>query len=191
MSSPPTLVTPRLELKPASLNLLEGLLDAVATSIAELRVWMPWAVTYDPDGTRAFLERAEREWAEGNDRHFVVVHEEDVGGVCSLDHADPLNNNFEIGYWMRSDLCGKGLMTEAASAVVSYGFETLATHRIQLNAGTENLASIRIAEKLGFRREGVLREAGRGAHGFHDLFVFGLLETDPRPTFHLSGPGDR
>ena len=184
MSSPLTLVTPRLELKPASLNLFDGLLMAVEISIPELRIWMPWAADFDPEGTRAYLGRAEKEWAEGNERHFVVFHDGVIAGVCSLDHADPLNHTLDIGYWMRSDLCGKGLMTEAVSVVVSYAFETLTTHRIELQAGTQNAASMRIAEKLGFKREGVLREAGRGANGFHDLNVYGLLETDRRTTFH-------
>lgn len=95
-------------------------------------------------------------------------------------HADPLHSNYEMGYWLRSDLCGRGLMTEAAKAIVEFAFVDLKIHRVELHAGTENHASIRVAQKLGFKREGVLREAGRGAGGFYDSYVFGLLSSDER-----------
>lgn len=72
-------------------------------------------------------------------------------------------------------------MTEAGRAVISFAFEVLDVHRIELHAGVSNKPSIRVAEKLGFQREGVLREAGRGAGGFYDAFVYGLLTTDVRP----------
>ena len=179
------LVTPRLELKPAGPHLFDQQWEAVQASLPELRVWMPWAIEADPQGTLTYQERAKNEWDNGRERHFVIFDSGRAAGACSLDRVDDLNLNCEIGYWMRSDLCGKGLMTEAASAVVTFGFETEGFHRIELNAGTRNAASNRIAEKLGFKREGVSRESGRGAAGFHDVYVYGLLETDPRPNFHL------
>lgn len=142
---------------------------------------MPWAVRPDPKETEAFVERATKEWRIGRERHFMVLYEDQVCGQCSLDHADLPHSSYEMGYWMRSDLCGKGLMTEAAREVVRFGFAELDIHRIGLRAGTQNAASIRVAEKVGFKREGVLRDAGRGAAGFHDSYVYGLLRTDLRP----------
>lgn len=174
------LETDRLLLRPTHPDLFEAMWAAVEASLPELRRWMPWAIEADPDGTRAFTERAAEEWEHGHERHFTLIHKEEVCGQCSLDHADPLHSNYEMGYWMRSDVCGQGLMTEAAKEVVRFAFDDLDVHRIELYAGTENKPSIRVAEKLGFKREGVLREAGRGGGGFYDSYVYGLLKTDSR-----------
>jgi RimJ/RimL family protein N-acetyltransferase len=86
-----------------------------------------------------------------------------------------------LGYWLATTFTGRGLTTEAASAVVALGFEELSLHRIQLHAGTKNGASQRVAEKLGFKKMGMVREACRGADGFYDCYVYDLLSTDPRP----------
>ena len=59
------------------------------------------------------------------------------------------------------------------------GVAATGLHRIELRANLDNVASLRVAEKAGFVREGVLRAAGTNADGPCDLVVFGLLRTDP------------
>ncbi len=71
-------------------------------------------------------------------------------------------------------------MTEAVASAVGFGFSQLMLHRIWLHAGVGNLGSIRVAEKTGFLHEGRLRESGRGMHGWHDVYIYGLLESDER-----------
>lgn len=177
---PPILRTRRLELHPTAMHLFDGLWAAIEASLAELRPWMAWAPGAQADNTRDFVSLSEEKWSTGLDRPFTLVMDETVVGQCSLDRVDPLANQCEIGYWLRSDLAGRGLMTEAASAVVEFGFTEMRLHRIELHAGIDNAASIRVAEKLGFRREGVVRERGLGAGGYYDMYVYGLLETDER-----------
>jgi RimJ/RimL family protein N-acetyltransferase len=91
----------------------------------------------------------------------------------------------ELGYWIRSDLAGRGLTTEAASAIVAFGFDVVGLHRIELHAAPGNAGSIRVAEKLGFQFEGLARHAGFAESRWQDMNIYGLLETDPRPSFHL------
>ena len=175
------LETDRLTLRPTHPDLFDGIWTAVQSSLPELERWMHWAIEPDPDRTREYIAHAVTEWDSGHERHFTLVHDGEVCGACSLDHPDLLFARYEIGYWMRSDLCGRGLMTEAARAVVDFGFDQLKAHRIELHAGTGNRPSNRVAEKLGFTREGLLREASRGKDGFHDVYVYGLLATDRSP----------
>ncbi len=66
-------------------------------------------------------------------------------------------------------------MTEAARAVVDFGFDEINCHRLELLAAVANTGSIRVAEKLGFTREGLLREANRAPTGRHDMYIYGLL----------------
>lgn len=116
--------------------------------------------------------------------NFAIVVDGSPAGTISLHNHVPALQRAEMGYWLRSDLCGRGLMTEAGSAVVEFGFESLRLHRIELHAGTGNVGSARVAEKLGFAREGLLRHGSRGSDGWYDVFVYGLIEDDPRPVLH-------
>ena len=172
------LKTEQLVLEPTRPALFDGLWAAIQASLTDLRRWMPWAIDPKPDRTKSFMDHAYEEWQHGHERHFTMLFGDQVCGQCSLDHADPLRANYEMGYWMRSDLCGQGLTTEAARGIVHFAFDDMAVHRIELHVGTENLSSIRVAEKLGFSREGLLRESGRGAGGFYDSYVYGLLASD-------------
>ena len=74
---------------------------------------------------------------------------------------------------------GQGIASEAAQAVISYGFTTMKLHRIQAHTITDNHRSVRLPERLGFHREGTLREYSL-EHDltFHDSAVYGLLATD-------------
>lgn len=179
--------TKRLELRPSGPELVDEVWGAIQSSLAELRPWMSWAAEASRETTLEFLRSCAQEWASGRDRNFTIFMNGSACGGCSLMRIDPLSMSGEIGYWMRSDLCGKNLMTEAAYEVVSFGFWQEGLHRIELRAGVENHASIRVAEKLGFRREGTHRHGGRGASRFYDNYSYGLLNNDPRP--ELPGTG--
>lgn len=177
----PVLRTERLELRPSAPEFIDTVWAAVQSSLAELKPWMHWAAEASRETTLEYLQHCEEQWATGDERNFTLFVGDSACGSCSLIRVDSMLQSAEIGYWMRSDLCGKNLMTEAAARVVTFGFEQESLHRIELHAGIDNHGSIRVAEKLGFRREGTLRDSGRGALGFHDSHVYNLLATDPRP----------
>lgn len=142
---------------------------------------MTFAVEASRESTLEYLRHSVDEWNSGRDRNFTIFVDGAASGNCSLMRGDPLQMSAEIGYWLRSDLCGRGLMTEAANEVVNFGFSQEGLHRIELHAGVDNHASNRIAQKLGFTRVGTLRESSRAANGFYDSYVYDLLVTDPRP----------
>lgn len=184
------LVTPRLTLVPMTEAHGESMWHAVKSSLEDLMPWMPWAADASPVAQNEFAVRSERAWATGERWTFAVLHEEEVCGTIGIDWPDQVNSSAKMGYWMRSDLAGRGLMTEGASAAIGFVFDDLRFHRLELHAGTENHASRRVAEKLGFHEEGLLRDGARGSDGFYDAVVYGLLSTDPRPRFHLGGENE-
>ncbi len=100
-------------------------------------------------------------------------------GTIGLHGVDVLTLSAMLGYWIATSSAGRGLMTEAGARVVRFALEDLRLHRIGLYAAPDNVPSVRVAEKLGLRREGVLRDGNRGMHGWHDVYVFGLLRDDP------------
>lgn len=84
----------------------------------------------------------------------------------------------EFGYWAGMPYWNKGFTTEAAGRVVRHGFETLDLHRIQALVLPTNTGSVRILEKLGFRREGVLRDYVLKWGEFQDRAMYGLLSDE-------------
>lgn len=153
---------------------------AIESSLPELRRWMWWAVDYSPEGTSQFLEESAGAWDSDRGWNFAISLRNEVIGGAGIDTYLPLRSSAELGYWLATAHTGQGLMTEAASALVTFAFEDLQLHRLQLQAAVENLASQRVAEKLGFRRMGRVREAVRGDRGFEDCYLYDLLESDPR-----------
>jgi RimJ/RimL family protein N-acetyltransferase len=75
-------------------------------------------------------------------------------------------------------LWGRGLATEAARAILTFGFEAMELHRVEAMVDPENLASLRVLEKLGFVREGRTREDYRFEDQFRDTVRLGLLRLD-------------
>jgi len=84
----------------------------------------------------------------------------------------------ELGYWMGADDWGDGLTTEAASALVDYGFRELGLARIYAQVMRGNAASCRVLEKLGMLDEGVRRQHVKKGKKLHDVLLYGLLREE-------------
>jgi len=175
------LETSRLSLEPIEPRHTDALWEATEASLEELRPWLVWAPTATLQTTAAFTEEALRDWEEGLAFHFSVFEDGDVIGAIGIDVLRPIHRLGELGYWIRSDRAGRGRTTEAGRVLVDFGFSVLDLYRMELRAGVDNLASQRVAEKLGFQREGRLRHGCRSGEAAYDCFLFGLLAADPRP----------
>jgi ribosomal-protein-serine acetyltransferase len=180
------LVTERVVLEPIEPRHADALWEAKESSLDELRRWMAWA-EQPRESHDGFVQAAHEQWGKG-ERVFVVTVDALPVGTVGVDRYQPMFSSAEIGYWLRSDLCGRGLMTEAAAAVVEYSFAEIGIHRLELRAGVGNHGSLRVAEKLGFRRGGILRHASRNAWAHYDVYVFDLLATDERPAVRRGPP---
>jgi RimJ/RimL family protein N-acetyltransferase len=87
-----------------------------------------------------------------------------VGGT-GLHRNDWKVRRFEIGYWCRTSAQGRGFMTEAANAMERMAFDQLGALRVELRTDENNRASWRVAERLGFALEGILRSDGLNPRG--------------------------
>jgi ribosomal-protein-serine acetyltransferase len=154
--------------------------EAAQSSMVELRPWMAWAATPTLEETERFASKAEDQWASGAAFHFSILENGSVIGGTSIEVRAPVERIGELGYWIRSDRCGRGFATEAAASLVDFAFEIIGLHRLELRAGVGNRASQRVAEKVGFQREGTLREASRGAESTYHSYLYGLLASDVR-----------
>jgi RimJ/RimL family protein N-acetyltransferase len=101
-----------------------------------------------------------------------------IVGAISLFNADWEVRSAEIGYGVRSDERGRGYATEALVAVSRWMLAEAGIQRAWLTVNVDNVASVRVAEKAGFHREGTLRRAAMEADGLHDQAIFSLLHDE-------------
>lgn len=137
---------------PALVDCLDG--DPEVTRWLEL-VPQP----YDESEARTWVKQAASYWHEGTAAPFAVVDNtsgEVVGGV-GFHWVDLTHAIGEVGYWLRREARSRGLTTRAVWLASKWALETLECERLQLRTDERNLPSQRVAEKAGFRREGVLR----------------------------------
>ena len=101
-----------------------------------------------------------------------------VVGTCTLFHMDRTHRRGEIGYALGEAAWGRGYMHEALSALLEYAFLQLGLHRLEADIDPRNHASIRAVERLGFVREGYLRERWQVGGEITDSLFLGLLRPD-------------
>lgn len=118
--------------------------------------------------------------AEGSGTRLAVDRAADGKfiGWCTLTHWNPIHRSASLGYCFDDTVWGQGYATEAARALLQWAFETLDLNRVQAEANTRNAASARVLEKLGFVREGTLREDCVVNGEVSDSWVFGLLRKE-------------
>ena len=174
------LLTERLLLEPVTPEHVPAMWEATKSSLDQLRPWMPWARQASEASSREFAEHAQGEWEGGRDFVFAIMRDGEYLGGMGL-HSYRLEGLGELGYWIRTDQAGQGFATEAGEAVVAFAFDVVKLYRLELRTGVENLPSQRVAEKLGFRKEGTLRQgAPLGLEGGYDCHIYGLLAAEWR-----------
>ncbi len=180
MTAPQELRTPRLLLR----SLERGDLSAIvrlagAREIAATTANIPHP--YAGDNAQSFLEHAEEEFRAGRSATFAVTISPrgEFCGAVGLVIA-PAHERAELGYWIGVPYWGQGFATEAASAVIAFGFEALRLNRIHASHFAGNIASQRVLEKIGMRHEGPSRQHIKKWNRFIDLENYGLLASEFR-----------
>ena len=132
---------------------------------------------------RRRLRQYQRELREDQGYAFLVFRNADaalLGGLSVSNVRRGVAQAASVGYWIGAPYVRRGYMTDAVKAVLPFAFGTLGLHRLEAACLPHNLASTRVLEKVGFRREGMARRYLKinGVWQDHDLFA--LLHDDAR-----------
>jgi RimJ/RimL family protein N-acetyltransferase len=164
-----------LELRAWTLDDVPALVEAC--NDAEIQHWIPVIPRpYTEDDARAFV----RGEVAGDQQQFAVTLDGRVAGSIGIRISEPWRNG-HIGYWCAAEARGRGVTTRALRLLCRHALEDLALERLELITDPDNHASQRVAEKVGFQREGVLR-----SHLLHpdgrrrDSVMFSLLPGELR-----------
>lgn len=146
--------TARLKLRP----FVEGDVDAIfpIVSLADFSKNMSWKAHTEREETLTFIRGSLGVAAANEGAVWALEHEGKAVGCIGLDglrwQVGVLRHDrADLGYWLAPALWGKGLMTEAASAVVRFAFEKIGLHKVATRCFVDNTASRRVIEKVGFR----------------------------------------
>lgn len=131
----------------------------------------------------SFVTYAENAWEQGSSAPFAITAiegDEPLGSIeVHLRATDA--SHAGVGYWLRPEGRGRGAATEAVKLVSTWAFEQLHVSRLSLITDPDNEPSQRVAERAGYRREGLLRAWLSTPSGRRDCVMFSLLPSDITP----------
>jgi ribosomal-protein-serine acetyltransferase len=143
---------------------------------AWLRAWLPWIDgNTTPHHSLTFIQWMQGRHADGHGFSCGLFLEGRLIGVAGPHVIDAANRACQIGYWLDEAHTGRGLMASAVRTLVVHAFTIMQLNRIEIRAATGNYASQAVCERLGFIREGVLRDAEWLYDHYVDLTVNSLL----------------
>lgn len=157
----------------------ERVFQLIDRSRDSLHEWLGWVqYTNSTKDTTQFIESSRSDFAANKSLVTLIVYQNQIVGTTGFNQIDWTNCNGTIGYWLDTKYEGKGVMTRAVQGLLNYGFDELNLNRIEIRAAIENLKSRAIAERLGFKQEGVIRQAEKLPKGFVNHAVYGILKEE-------------
>ncbi len=138
--------------------------------------WLFWVhETHTAGDIRTFIRQAMIQYAARHGLHCAIrVHGVMAGGIgCRV--VESRNHSASIGYWLDAAFERQGIVTRCCRSMLDYAFGEMAMHRVEIRCATHNERSCAIPARLGFTREGVLREAEWVRDSYHDLVIWSML----------------
>jgi RimJ/RimL family protein N-acetyltransferase len=156
---------------------------AIFSDTRSMRFWSMPALT-DREQAVGYLARINEGFRARTLFQWGVERKEDsrIIGTTTLFSLDSGNARAEIGYILGSEYWGRGYMQEALTALVQFAFTELKLRRIEADVDPRNAPSVKSLDRLGFKKEGLLRERWNVAGEIQDTAFFGLLAHEWRPT---------
>ncbi len=158
--------------------------EVVDGSRAHLETWLPWVpFNNTPAASQRYAESCAADWDSGRAVRLAIRQRgtNRLQGIVGLDNCVHIHKNCELGYWLKYEAQGHGIMSESARLALDFAFDELGLHRVRCAAATDNQRSLAVIRGLGFHFEGTARQAEFVGSRWLDHSVFSLLSTDERP----------
>jgi ribosomal-protein-alanine N-acetyltransferase len=183
------LVTPRLVLRPPRTGDVAEVRRVMRANAEHLKPWNPAPPAgEDPTSITEVSKtvlRHRRDWKRGSGYVFMVAERERqgtfIGKIALSGIMRGAMCGAYLGYWMAADSQGRGLVTEGIGAVLDFAFGPAGLHRVQAAIMPRNARSLRVIEKLGFRREGYAERYLQIAGKWEDHILFARTREEHFP----------
>ncbi len=175
----PIKIDASLELRVLHQEHASDLFDLVDANRPHLSQWLPFVESYHSvSAARDFIEKFHQQTANKEGFALGTWHNGSLAGVITYDYIEWDNRATLIGYWLGEKFQGKGLVTRACSALVNLAFKDLGLNRVEIDCASGNTKCRAVPERLGFKKEGVLRQRERVNDHFVDIVVYSMLAED-------------
>lgn len=172
-------VNEHIKLELTAAHQCTALFRAIDKNRTHLSHFLSWVDLMQTEtDSAAYLSLCENLQKEGKEISFMIFYQNHLVGRIGIHYINQQNKQGAIGYWLTEDAQGKGIIINACKTVISYGFNELGLNRIELKAATGNLKSQSVAQKLNFKKEGILRQAELVNGRFLDLMLFSTLKNE-------------
>jgi len=176
---------PRIDAKRVCLRMIvESDIDSLFEIFSDEQVMRYWSgpPLVDRQAARALFEEIALANSRGSMKKWGIatLDNDTVIGTATLFNLELSNGRAEIGYAQNRNRWGQGFMNEALQALLDYAFNHLKLRRLEADVDPRNVASIRTLERLGFQREGLLRERWHVNGEIQDAYFYGLLRREWR-----------
>lgn len=153
------------------------LFELVDSNRSYFSEWLPW-LSYNTkvEDTQQFILDCIANYKNGISLNLGIDYQGKIVGSVSFNTINITHKNAEIGYMLGEANTGKGIMMKCCKTLIDYGFENLELNRVTIKCATENVKSRAIAEKLGFKLEGVIEQNERLYNRFVDHAHYGMLK---------------
>jgi RimJ/RimL family protein N-acetyltransferase len=171
----------KILLRPYRMNDINSHYQAVRESIKEIGPWLPFAhENYSIKESHDWIKATVGTWKKGNQYDFGIFDAKDgtqIGG-CGLNAIDKRNQSANLGYWVRTSRMGQGIAPATTRLLAKWGFDALKLNRIEIVVAVGNERSLRVAVKVGAKREGVLRNRMILRDKPNDVVMHSLIPDD-------------
>jgi ribosomal-protein-serine acetyltransferase len=157
----------------------QPLLDLLNKNREHLKEWLPWVDSMrSVDDFHRYITMSKKKQDDKMELGFVILYNGIVAGRIGLHYFDHHNKICAVGYWLGMEFVGKGIITVACKRLCEYAFAELGFNRIEIKCGVGNDKSAAVPKRLGFTKEGVLKQAEWVNGKFIDLNLYSLLKED-------------
>ncbi len=172
----PIIETERLILRDIRISDIDDMFEYASHDI--ITQYVLWDTHLSTNDTMVFINLTIKAYKKGNhfDWGIELKSNGKFIGTAGFPNMDIKNRNSELGFVVSQDYCGQGIATEAAKAVLGFGFKELKLHRIWARHFQDNKASKKVIQKLGMIYEGTMRESVCKNDVFHNLLFHSILE---------------
>ena len=176
-----TMSHPNVQIRPFQSSDAAEVYQAVRESLPQVSLWLPDlndAITLEK--VQGYIASQAEHASQRTAYNFVIMDGDDhtILGGCGLTQINWQHGYANLYYWVRSSKAGRGVASAAAAQLARYGIQTLGLQRIEIVVAAGNLSSLRVAEKIGAEREGLLRNRICVNGVMQDAFMYSLISSD-------------
>jgi len=175
-----------ITLRPVARSDAQALFALFEANREHLEAWQDWPGRIQTlDDCRAYVARHVEEGAQGKALSCVIEVRGAIVGMCWLSNVVPPLRKAFLNYWIDAAHQGRGIVTRSCRGLMAHAFGPMQLNRLALqykraSEDHENVRSRRVAERLGFTREGVLRQDGMTKGVLMDMVLYSLLAEEWR-----------